>query len=254
MAGGGHNFIERVLLLIGQTGQANPPRDDGRWHRDRCDRVRGAHDARKARIALTLWPSRSSLQPHLVCPALAACPSQAKSHPVCPPWRVRRCGCATSEGIFALAAGCLLLAYIEGISAARTFAPKHRYPIDPRQELLGIGAANLAVALGHGYPVAGGLSQSAVNDRAGARTPLALVFASATLAFLLFLTGFIGEYPKAVLAAVVMTAIWGLFDFPALIRMWRVSRLISTRQQLRLAPCYSWASCTEFCSPRWRRC
>src|SRR5258707_7242127 len=46
---------------------------------------------------------------------------------------------------------------------------------DPRQELLGIGAANLAAAMGHGYPVAGGLSQSAVNDKAGARTALALV-------------------------------------------------------------------------------
>ena len=76
-----------------------------------------------------------------------------------------------------MAAGCLLLAYIEGVSAARTFAAKHGYALDPRQELLGIGAANLAAAMGHGYPVAGGLSQSAVNDKAGARTPLALVFA-----------------------------------------------------------------------------
>jgi MFS superfamily sulfate permease-like transporter len=119
-----------------------------------------------------------------------------------------------------------LLAYIEGVSAARTFAAKHGYVLDPRQELLGIGAANLATAMGHGYPVAGGLSQSAVNDKAGARTPLALVFASITLAFcLLFLTGFLENLPKAVLAAIVLTAIYGLLDFPALFRMWRVSRL-----------------------------
>jgi high affinity sulfate transporter 1 len=130
------------------------------------------------------------------------------------------------EGIVPLAAGCLLLAYIEGVSAARAFAAKHGYALDPRQELLGIGAANLAAALGHGYPVAGGLSQSAVNDKAGARTPLALAFASATLALcLLFLTGLLENLPKAVLAAVVMTAIYGLLDFPTLIRMWRVSRL-----------------------------
>jgi high affinity sulfate transporter 1 len=130
------------------------------------------------------------------------------------------------EGIVPLAAGCLLLAYIEGVSAARAFAAKHGYALDPRQELLGIGAANLAAAMGHGYPVAGGLSQSAVNDKAGARTPLALVFASATLALcLLFLTGLLENLPKAVLAAVVFTAIYGLLDFPALIRMWRVSRL-----------------------------
>ena len=130
------------------------------------------------------------------------------------------------EGIVPLAAGCLLLAYIESVSAARTFAAKHGYALDPRQEFLGIGAANLAAALGHGYPVAGGLSQSAVNDKAGARTPLALVFASMTLALcLLFLTGLLENLPKAVLAAVVLTAVSGLLDFPALLRMWRVSRL-----------------------------
>jgi high affinity sulfate transporter 1 len=130
------------------------------------------------------------------------------------------------EGIVPLAAGCLLLAYIESISAARTFAAKHGYALDPRQEFLGIGAANLATALGQGYPVAGGLSQSAVNDKAGARAPLALVFASMALAFcLLFLTGLLENLPKAVLAAVVLTAVYGLLDFPALRRMWRVSRL-----------------------------
>jgi high affinity sulfate transporter 1 len=130
------------------------------------------------------------------------------------------------EGIVPLAAGCLLLAYIEGVSAARTFAAKHGYPLDPRQELLGVGAANLAAAIGHGYPVAGGLSQSAVNDKAGARTALALVFASGTLALcLLFLTGLLENLPKAVLAAVVLTAVYGLIDIPTLLRMSRVSRL-----------------------------
>ena len=89
------------------------------------------------------------------------------------------------EGIIPLAAGCLLLAYIEGISAARNFAAKHGYALDTRQEFLGLGAANFAAALGHGYPVAGGLSQSAVNDMSGARTPLALVFASLALALCL---------------------------------------------------------------------
>jgi high affinity sulfate transporter 1 len=130
------------------------------------------------------------------------------------------------EGLFPLAAGCLLLAYVEGVSAARTLAAKHGYTVDPRQEFLGIGAANLAAALGHGYPVAGGLSQSAVNDKAGARTPLALVFASLTLALcLLFLTGLLANLPKAVLAAVVLTAVIGLIDVAGLFRMWRISKL-----------------------------
>jgi sulfate permease, SulP family len=130
------------------------------------------------------------------------------------------------EGIFPLALGCLLLAYIESVSAARTFAAKHGYVIDSRQEFLGLGAANLATAFGGGYPVAGGLSQSAVNDKAGARTPLALVFASASLALcLLFLADTLANLPKAVLAAIVLTAVWGLINLAAMLRIWRISRI-----------------------------
>jgi sulfate permease, SulP family len=74
--------------------------------------------------------------------------------------------------------------------------------------------------------VAGGLSQSAVNDKAGARSPLALVFASITLAHcLLFPTDCLENLPKAVLAAVMLTAVAGLIDFPELLRMWRVTQL-----------------------------
>ena len=132
---------------------------------------------------------------------------------------------ADVDGVIPLALACLLLAYIEGVSAARTFAVKHRYPLDVRQELLGLGGANLLVAFGGGYPVAGGLSQSAVNDKAGAKTPLALLFASATLGLcLLFLTGLVQDLPKAVLAAIVLVAVKGLIDFPEMARLWRVSR------------------------------
>src|SRR5262249_46273742 len=93
------------------------------------------------------------------------------------------------DGIIPLAFACFLLAYIEGVSAARALAQRHGYEIDPRQELLALSAANAAAAFGQGYPVAGGLSQSTVNDKAGAKTPLALVFASITIALcLLFLT------------------------------------------------------------------
>jgi len=129
------------------------------------------------------------------------------------------------DGVIPLALACLLLAYIEGVSAARTFAVKHRYPLDVRQELLGLGGANLLVAFGGGYPVAGGLSQSAVNDKAGAKTPLALLFASATLGLcLVFLTGLVQDLPKAVLAAIVLVAVKGLIDFPEMGRLRRVSR------------------------------
>jgi high affinity sulfate transporter 1 len=129
------------------------------------------------------------------------------------------------DGVIPLAFACFLLAYVESVSAARTLAQNHGYDIDPRQELLGLGAANVAAALGQGYPVAGGLSQSSVNDKAGAKTPLALVFASATIGLcLLFLTGLLRNLPSVVLAAIVLVAVKGLIDVPALRRLWQVSR------------------------------
>lgn len=124
------------------------------------------------------------------------------------------------EGIIPLAAGIALLAYVEGVAAARTFADKHGYTLDTRREFLGLAAANTAAATFGGYPVAGGLSQSAVNETAGARSRLSLVFASLTLALcLLFLTGFLQGLPKAVLSAVVLMAVRGLIDFRALAHM-----------------------------------
>jgi SulP family sulfate permease len=130
------------------------------------------------------------------------------------------------DGIIPLAFACVLLAYIEGVSAARTFAVRHGYALDVRQELLGLGSANLLVAFGGGYPVAGGLSQSAVNDKGGAKSQLALIFASGALALcLLFLTGLVATLPKAVLAAIVLVAVAGLIDLRAIARLRRVSRL-----------------------------
>jgi MFS superfamily sulfate permease-like transporter len=112
------------------------------------------------------------------------------------------------------------------VSAARSLAQRHRAAIDARQELLGLGVANLAVAFGQGFPVAGGLSQSAVNDKAGAKTPLALCFASVTLALcLLFLTGLLRNMPNVVLAAIVLVAVKGLIDLRGLRRLAQVSRL-----------------------------
>ena len=129
------------------------------------------------------------------------------------------------DGVIPLALACFLLAYIESVSAARALAQKNGYEIDSRQELLGLGAANLAAAFGQGYPVAGGLSQSSVNDQAGAKSPLALVFASGTIALcLLFLTGLLRNLPNVVLAAIVLVAVKGLIKVPDLRRVWQVSR------------------------------
>lgn len=129
------------------------------------------------------------------------------------------------DGIVPLALACFLLSYIESISAARTLATRNGYEVDPRQELLALGAANAAVAFAQGFPVAGGLSQSVVNDKAGARSPLSLVAASISLAIcLLFLTGLLKNLPTVVLASIVLAAVKGLIDIPALIHLRRVSR------------------------------
>jgi len=125
-----------------------------------------------------------------------------------------------------LAFACFLLAYIESISAARTFALKHRYEVDARRELLGLGAANLLAGLFQGYPSAGGLSQSAVNEKAGARTPLSLAFAALALGLvLLFLTGLFRDLPQPVLAAVVLMSVAGLINLREFRHLFRVSRL-----------------------------
>jgi MFS superfamily sulfate permease-like transporter len=222
--GGGHNFFERVVLLAGQIGQTN-------------SFVLAIGIVAIALLVLgeKTMPGRPIALGVVALSILGATffgfaalgvPTTGNIPPGLPALSAPALQFRDVEGLFPLAAGCLLLAYIEGVSAARTFAAKHNYALDPRQEFLGIGAANLLTALGHGYPVAGGLSQSAVNDKAGAKTALALVFASITLGLcLLYLTGLLENLPKAVLAAVVLTAIYGLIDFPAIFRMWRVSRL-----------------------------
>jgi MFS superfamily sulfate permease-like transporter len=127
--------------------------------------------------------------------------------------------------IVPLAFACFLLAYIESVSAARTLAQKGGYEIDARQELLALGVANLATSLGQGYPVSGGLSQSAVNEKAGAKTPLSLVIASVTIAIcLLFLTGLLKNLPNVILASIVLVAIRGLVDIKEMKRLWKVNK------------------------------
>ena len=129
------------------------------------------------------------------------------------------------DGVIPLAFACLLLAYVESVSAARALAQANGYEIDARQELLGLGAANLAAAAFQAYPVAGGLSQSSVNDKAGAKTPLALVFASVTIGVcLLYLTGLLSNLPNVVLAAIVLVAVKGLINMRELRHVWQVSR------------------------------
>jgi high affinity sulfate transporter 1 len=128
------------------------------------------------------------------------------------------------KNVLPLAFACFLLAYIESVSAAKALAQENNYEIDAHQELLAIGVANLATSLGHGYPVSGGLSQSVINEKAGAKTPVSLVVASVAIALcLLFLTGLLKNLPTVILASVVLVAIRGLVDFHEFRRLLRVN-------------------------------
>ena len=224
VAGGGHNFFERAALLLTQLadtqGVVLAISVAAILLLLLGDRLLPGKPVALGVVVLSILAAHLLALPSLGVPTTGTIPAGLPSL-AAPALRLR-----DVEGIVPLAGGCLLLAYIESISAARAFAAKHGYTLDPRQEFLGLGAANLAAAAGHGYAVAGGLSQSAVNDKAGARTPLALIIASITLAFcLVFLTELLQSLPRAVLAAVVLTAVMGLLDFPTLVRMRQISQL-----------------------------
>ena len=124
-----------------------------------------------------------------------------------------------------LALACFLLGAVESSAIARMFAAKHGYRVDNNQELLGLAAANLAAGFGHGYPISGGMSQSLVNESAGARTPLSGVIAAVILLLVaLFFTGVLRNLPQPVLAAIVITAGLGLIKTRQLARLWRLHR------------------------------
>jgi sulfate permease, SulP family len=134
-----------------------------------------------------------------------------------------------------LSFACFLLAYIESVSAAKTLAYKNGYEINAHQELLALGLANLATSLGNGYPVSGGLSQSAVNDQAGAKTPFSLIVASLCIGILLlFFTGLLKNLPSVILAAIVLVAVEKLINLKEFRRMWRVNKFDFTIAMLAL--------------------
>ncbi len=130
------------------------------------------------------------------------------------------------DGVLELAFACFLMGYIETISAARTFAMKNDYTIKPRQELLSLGAANFMAAFSRGYVVSGGLSQSTVNEKSGAKTPLSLIICSITLGvILLYLTGLLKNLPEVILAVIVLHAVSGLIKVKELKRIYQLDKV-----------------------------
>ncbi|ETX15589.1 sulfate:proton symporter [Roseivivax halodurans JCM 10272] len=118
-----------------------------------------------------------------------------------------------------------IIGFVESISVAQTLAAKKRQRIDPDQELIGLGAANLGAAFTGGYPVTGGFSRSVVNFDAGAETPAAGAFTAAGLAIAaVALTPLVYYLPNATLAATIVVAVLSLVDFGILKRTWTYSR------------------------------
>jgi sulfate permease, SulP family len=125
------------------------------------------------------------------------------------------------------AVGLVLVLFAESMGAARTFASKNGYEVDANQELRALGLANAMSAVFHGMQVGGGTSGTAANDANGAQTQVSAIAASGAVALtLLFLTGWFYHLPEAVLAAIVIHAVWHLMDYRA---VWHF-RLISGRE------------------------
>ena len=117
-----------------------------------------------------------------------------------------------------------IIGYVESISVGKTLAAKRRQKVDMNQELIGLGAANMASGFSGGFPVTGGFSRSVVNFDAGAETQLASVFTAVGIALAaMFLTPFLYYLPKATLAATIIVAVLSLVDFSILRKTWRYS-------------------------------
>ena len=118
-----------------------------------------------------------------------------------------------------------VVGFVESVSVGQTLAAKRRQRIDPDQELIGLGAANIAAGLSSGYPVTGGFARSVVNFDAGAQTPAAGVFTAIGIALAaLFLTPLLTSLPQATLAATIIVAVLSLVDLGAVRRVFAYSK------------------------------
>ncbi|MEH6757328.1 MAG: sulfate permease [Parasphingorhabdus sp.] len=118
-----------------------------------------------------------------------------------------------------------IIGFVESVSVGQTLAAKRRQRIDPDQELIGLGASNLAAAFSGGYPVTGGFARSVVNFDAGAETPAAGAFTAVGIAIAaLFLTPLLASLPIATLAATIIVAVLSLVDLKTPREIWRYSK------------------------------
>lgn len=127
--------------------------------------------------------------------------------------------------LFPMAAIISLLGFMEAISIAKAMAARTGQRLDPNQELIGQGLANIIGSLGRSYPVSGSFSRSAVNIQAGAVTGMSSVFTSGVVVVaLLFFTPLLYHLPQSVLAAIIMMAVVGLINVQGFIHTWQAQR------------------------------
>ena len=119
-----------------------------------------------------------------------------------------------------------LVSFMESIAVAKAIQAKHKnYKVSANQELIALGLANIGGSFFQSYTVTGGFSRTAVNDQSGAKTGLASIISAVLIVLtLLFLTPLFYYLPSAILASVIMVAVFGLIDYKEAIHLWKTNR------------------------------
>jgi SulP family sulfate permease len=140
-----------------------------------------------------------------------------------PEFKIPELGVGNVWDLLSIAVTLALIAFMEAISVAKAIEQKHSdYKVDPNQELIALGTSNLVASFFQSYPTTGGFSRTAVNDQAGARTGVSALIAALVVGLtLLFLTPLFYNLPKAILASIIMVAVFGLIDFKYPLRLWK---------------------------------
>jgi SulP family sulfate permease len=142
-----------------------------------------------------------------------------------PPLSVPSLDAAAAVELLGVALAIALVGFMESVAVAKKYARDNKYDVDANQELVGLGLANVLGAFAGAYPVTGGFSRTAVNAQAGAKTNVAgLITALIVGVAVLVLTPLFYFLPKAVLAAIIMSAVFGLIDVHEVRHLWKVKR------------------------------
>ncbi|MFK5889221.1 MAG: solute carrier family 26 protein [Flavobacteriaceae bacterium] len=143
-----------------------------------------------------------------------------------PHFKIQSFDFETIQKLAPIALTLALIAFMEAISVAKAIEAKHNnYKANANKELIALGLGNIVGSLFQSYPSTGGFSRTAVNNQSGSNTPLAAIISALVVALtLLFLTPYFYYLPKAVLAAIIMVAVFGLLDFKIPAQLWKYTK------------------------------